>query len=175
MEKKTRKKSSLIQGINYIYVGIAIFVIALIVTIIMIKPKNKPKEIYIPNFVGMNVEEAQEKAKSMDLYLNFENGNNGTVVAQNPPYNENYKIKTGATIDIEVSSTKASVVVPKVVGKTKSEAIKELERLNLKVQVVEELSKKVEKGYVLKQEPQEDEIVKENDIVKLYISIGSEN
>lgn len=67
---------------------------------------------------------------------------------------------------------KESVQVPKLVGENFEEAKKDLEKVNLKVEKIEEKSSIIERGYVMKQEPTYNTTVEEGTTVKLYVSIG---
>lgn len=67
---------------------------------------------------------------------------------------------------------KEEVQVPKVVGENFEEAKKELEKVNLKVEKIEEKNSIIESGYVMKQEPTYNTTVEEGTTVKLYVSIG---
>lgn len=67
---------------------------------------------------------------------------------------------------------KESVQIPKLVGENFEEAKKELEKVNLKVEKIEEKSSIIESGYVMKQEPTYNTTVEEGTTVKLYVSIG---
>ena len=63
--------------------------------------------------------------------------------------------------------------MPKIVGKEYEEAVKALEEAKLKAEKVEETSKKVQEGYVTRQEPAENTQLNAGDTVKVYVSIGT--
>lgn len=67
---------------------------------------------------------------------------------------------------------KESVQVPKLVGENFEEAKKELEKVNLKVEKIEEKSSTLESGIVFKQEPTYNTTVEEGTTIKLYVSSG---
>ena len=63
--------------------------------------------------------------------------------------------------------------MPKIVGKEYEEAVKTLEEAKLKAEKVEETSKKVQEGYVTRQDPAENTQLNAGDTVKVYVSIGT--
>ena len=83
------------------------------------------------------------------------------------------KIKEGSTIKVVVSKGQEKTTVPKVVGMKQEEAVKELEDANLKAEIVEETSKKVEEGYVISQETDANSEAFAGDTVKIHVSKGT--
>ena len=65
-----------------------------------------------------------------------------------------------------------NVIIPRVVVETAEEAKSEIEKLNLKVETIQEESDFIEKGYVLRQEPIYNTTVEEGTTVELYVSMG---
>ena len=66
------------------------------------------------------------------------------------------------------------VEVPKVEGMLKEQAIDELYKFNLKYKESERYDPAVEEGYVIKQDPYQGSIIKANQLITLYISLGKE-
>ena len=62
-------------------------------------------------------------------------------------------------------------IIPKVAGMTFEEAKEKLEKMNLKVEKIEEKNKYIEYGYVIRQEPEDNTITEEGTTIKLYVSI----
>lgn len=62
------------------------------------------KDVYIPNLVGLTVQEAKEKTKKLGLYIkntsNENVSNSSIVISQEPEYMMNYKIKEKSIISI---------------------------------------------------------------------------
>ena len=83
------------------------------------------------------------------------------------------KIKEGSTIKVIVSKGQEKTTVPKVVGMEEEEAVKTLEEAKLKVEIIEETSKKVEKGYVISQETEANTEAFAGDTVKIHVSTGT--
>ena len=155
----------------------ALFLISLFGTIFILKVTT-PKEVAIPNVVGISREEAEKMIADNKLKLgevteeyNSEYAN-GYVISQDPAYRENFRIKENSTINLVVSLGLEETTVPKVVGMTEEEAIKALEEAKLKYEIKEEASKKVEEGYVIEQETDPDTTVNAGDTVIIHVSTG---
>ena len=137
-----------------------------------------PKDVDIPNLVGITKEEAEKAITERKLQLGEvkEEYNSeyekGKIISQEPPYRENYKIKEGTTMKFVVSLGIEEAVVPKVVGLKQEEAIKALEDAKLKYEIVEENNKKVEAGYVIEQETEPEKTVNAGDKVVIHVSLG---
>ena len=63
------------------------------------------------------------------------------------------------------------ILVPNVQGETFEEAKEILEMLNLKVEKIEEKNSNIEKGIVIRQEPEYNTTIKVGDNVKVYVSV----
>jgi serine/threonine protein kinase/beta-lactam-binding protein with PASTA domain len=92
----------------------------------------------VPNFVGQNVQVAQQWASEHGLTLNQQADNTsqqaaGTVTGQQPAANSAYQ--QGETITVEVSSGPQLVNVPDVTGQSLAQATQQLQQAGFKVQV----------------------------------------
>ena len=140
---------------------------------------TNPKEVEMPNLVGLSEEEAQNKLKQLNVIYekSSEEYNSeyakGYVISQDPPYAEKYNIKEKSTIKVVISKGVESATVPKVVGMKEEEAIAELQKANLKYEVIEETSKKVEEGYVINQNVAEGTTVNAGDTIQITVSSGT--
>ena len=85
---------------------------------------------------------------------------------------ENYTVKENSVVKVVVSKGENIKIVPNVVGKEQSEAESEIKAEELKVEVVQEASSRIEAGYVIRQEPEADEEVNAGETVKIYVSTG---
>lgn len=102
MEKKTRKKSKELQAMNKTtIILIILFLVSLIATMVILN-SGKTKEINIPNFVGMTITEAEQKAKKIGVKLEIERNNGTIITSQEPRFMEGYEIKKGATIKVVI-------------------------------------------------------------------------
>ena len=154
-----------------------LFLLSIFGTNLVMRLTN-PKEVDIPNLVGITREEAEKAISDRKLQLGEvkEEFNSeyekGKVISQDPPYRENYNIKEGTTIKFVVSLGIEETTVPKVVGLKQEEAIKALEDAKLKYEIKEENSKKVEAGYVIEQETEAEKTVNAGDKVVIHVSLG---
>ena len=98
----------------------------------------------------------------------------GKIISQDPAFKPNYSIKEKSTISVVVSKGQKIVTVPKVTGKEIQEAEDELTELGLKVEIQEEESKKVEEGYVIKQDLAANTEVNAGSTIILTVSKGVE-
>ena len=165
------------KGASFIIALILLFILSLGSTVIISNLK-KPKEVAIPNIVGVSKEDAQKQLQ--ELKLNFEieaeefNSQyaQGYIISQDPPYSEKNNIKIGSTIKVKVSKGVEEALVPKVIGMKREEAEKAITDAKLKYEVIEEESKKVEAGYVISQETEENIKVLAGDTVRIHVSTG---
>ena len=170
---KRHKALSIVIGL------ILLFALSLGGTLAVLNITNPP-EVEMPNVVGMSKEEAQQEIENAKLKFEVEKEEynaevpEGYVISQNPTYMEKYnKVKEGSTVSVVISKGQEKTTVPKVVGMEQEEAVKALEEAKLKAEIVEETSKKVEAGYVISQETEENTEVNAGDTIKIHVSIGT--
>ena len=149
---KTHKGLSIFIGL------LLLFVLSLGGTMLVLNLTNPP-EVAMPNVVGLSKEEAQKEIENVKLKFEIEKEEynkdvpEGFIISQDPTYMEKFnKVKQGSTVKVVVSKGEEKTTVPKVVGMEKDKAVKALEDAKLKVEIVEESSKKVQEGYVISQE-----------------------
>ena len=160
-------------------VGLILLFIITIGLTIGISNATRPKDVEIPNLVGKTVDEVKQILK--DNKLNYvEDGQEysteyeaGQIISQNPPYVEGRKIKENTDVKVVVSLGTEKTTVPKLKGLTKEEAEDAADEAKIKLEFVEEISKTVEAGIIIKQETDPDTEVNAGDTVKVYISIGT--
>ena len=139
---------------------------------------TEPKEVLMPNLVGVNLETAKKTINELGLVLetSAEEYNSeyekDVIISQEPKYTENYNIKMGTTMKVVVSKGIEKAVVPKVIGMSEEEATKTLEEAKLKTEIIEEENKKIEAGYIISQETDPNTEVYAGDIVKIHVSTG---
>ena len=179
---KNHKKLSIFIGL------ILLFSLSLGGTILALNITNPP-EVNIPNVVGMAKDEAQREVENEKLKFSIEKEEynkdvpEGFVISQKvdgdtigdftTTPSTDRKVKEGTTIKVIVSKGQEKTTVPKVIGMKQDEAIKALEDANLKAEVIEETSKKVEEGYVISQETDENAEAYAGDTVKIHVSTGT--
>ena len=170
---KRHKALSIIVGL------ILLFALSLGGTLLVLNITNPP-EVAMPNVVGLTREEAQKQIEDANLVfeVSSEEYNKdveaGHVISQDPSYMEGYNsVKEGSKVSVVISKGQETTTVPKVVGMEQEEAIKALEEANLKAEVVEETSRRVEEGIVISQETEADSEAYAGDTVKIHVSIGT--
>ncbi len=141
---------------------------------------GKPKDVDLPNFVGKTLEEAKYEAQNQNVSLEIQEEAfsdevpANEIISQEPPYIEGYQIKEKSIVKIVVSKGPEIVKMQKVVGMTYEEAENLLKNeLKLEVEKIEETSKTVEEGFVIKQSPEEGEELKAGSKVQVYVSKGT--
>ena len=176
-ENKFKKFIKEHKGLSIVIALILLFVLSLGGTI-AVSRLTEPKEVVLPNFVGVNIDEAKRIAEEKNLKIEISaeeyNGEyeEGKIISQDPLYSDNFNIKMGSTIKVVVSKGIEQATVPKVVGMKEEDAIKALEDAKLKVEKVEEENKKIEAGYVISQETEPDTKVLAGDTVIIHVSTG---
>lgn len=171
---KTHKGLSIFIGL------LLLFVLSLGGTMLVLNLTNPP-EVVMPNVVGLSKEEAQKEIENVKLKFEIEKEEynkdvpEGFIISQDPTYMEKFnKVKQGSTVKVVVSKGEEKTTVPKVVGMEKDKAVKALEDAKLKVEIVEESSKKVQEGYVISQETSPDTEAFAGDTIKIHVSTGVE-
>ena len=159
---------------------ILLFFIAFGGTMLVLKATN-PKEVEMPNIVGLTKDEAQQKVESAKLKFVVSSEEYNTdveenyIISQEPTYVEGYnRVKEGSEVKVVVSKGTEKTKVPKVVGMSKDDAIEAIENAKLKAEIVEESSKKIQEGYVISQETDANTEVNAGETVKIHVSTGTE-
>ena len=185
IEENKKQKNNILK--KYPKLKIVILIVALIVIFIasifitkVVIDAGSPKDIQIPELLGLTEAEVKEKLKdskleykiaSTDYSTEYEAGK---VMEQEPEYRENYKIKDSTVIMLTVSKGTEMTVVPKVVGETSYEmAVDKLTTAKLNAEKVEETSEKIPAGTVIKQEPEANTEIAAGETIKVYVSLGS--
>ena len=142
---------------------------------------TNPPEVEMPKVIGMTKDEAQKAIEDAKLVFEVEKEEyskdveEGKVISQDPTYMERFnKVKQGSTVKVVISKGQEKTKVPKVIGMKQDEAVKALEDAKLKVEVIEEPSKKVQEGYVISQEIDADTETLAGETVKIHVSTGVE-
>ena len=186
MQKNKKKENKFITFIKNhrvlsTFIGlILLFCVAFGGTMLVLHVTN-PKEVEVPNVVGLERDEAKQRIESAKLKFEVASEEYNTeveenhIVSQDPAYMENYnKVKEGATVKVVVSKGTEKTKVPNVKGKDKDEATQLIEDAKLKVEIVEETSKTVKEGYVISQEIDPDTEINAGETVKIHVSTGVE-
>jgi serine/threonine-protein kinase len=94
------------------------------------------------------------------------------VVDQDPDAGE--EAEEGSTITLEVSNGPGNVLVPPVENLPREQAIRELEKVGLKVSWEERPSDEVREGFAIETVPEEGQAVEKGSRVRLFVSSGPE-
>ena len=167
------------KGLSAFLGMIILFFLAFGGTMVFLNVTN-PKEVSLPNVVGITKEEAQKQIEDAKLKYEVDKEEynkdvaEGLIISQDPAYFEKYhSVKQGSTVKVVISKGTEKATVPKVVGMSQDDAIKALEDANLKAEVTEETSKKVQEGYVISQDVAENTEVSAGDSIKIHVSKGT--
>ena len=179
--KKQNKFITFIKGhkaLSAVVGLILLFVISLGATI-GISNATRPKEVQIPNLVGKTADEAKQILKENKInYVEEEPQYSteyeaGQIISQNPPFVEGRKMKQKTDMKVVLSLGTEKTTVPVLKGLSKEEAETAAKDAKIKLEIVEETSKTVEAGIIIKQEIDPDTEVNAGDTVKVYLSIGT--
>ncbi len=161
---------------------LAVLMMILIVTgwvaLDQLQAKWNVPEVVTPNVVGLPEEEAVHLLTAAGLEVErFDVENEEIppqhVVRQDPPGNLN--VKVNRTVRIWVSTGPASVTLPSFEGRTRQEAVAELENLGLLYRFEEEFSHRVPKGKIIRHDPPaQTTVIPGQTTVRLVISAGPE-
>ena len=140
---------------------------------------SSPKDVQIPNVVGKTRDEAKVEVENSKLKfvvakeIYSADVEEGRVISQDPTYKADFTIKEGNTISVVISKGKELAKMPKVIGAEYKNAETTLTDLGLKIEKIEEISQKVEEGYVISQEPDENTEIESGATVKIHVSKGN--
>ncbi|WP_194190526.1 Stk1 family PASTA domain-containing Ser/Thr kinase [Clostridium chrysemydis] len=168
------------NSIKKIIIGIVVAVVILAVGaggFFALSKMSKPKDVKLPNFVGMKIDDAQVEAKKYDLTLDIKKENSGkeegTVLNMDPKAGDT--VKEGSTVKVTVSAGKKKVEVPNVVEESLEDAKAILKSKGLtNISVSEEYSSSYGAGTVMSQNPSKGQEVTEDTDITLTVSKGPE-
>lgn len=165
--KRSRRRKWLIAG------GvIAALLLAAVLWFLLVGSKET-----VPNVVGRSVGDARARLaaagfKTQVFTEQTTRAPAGEVFRQSPEGGA--KAKKGSTVILTVSSGPGEVVMPDVSGDSKSEAIKKLEGLGLKVKIKRDFDPDIPRGRAIRTTPLAGEKAERGSEVDLYISRGPE-
>lgn len=143
-----------------------------------LKGLDKDK-IETPGFLGMTLEEAQEKAKELDLTvtLDGEELNSsyepGQIVRQTPE--EGTKIAKDEPIKVIIAAEEVELVeVPSLVGKTLEEASKLIKEAGFTESAEYKFDADSAENTILEQVPRAGDELEKGNVVKITVSMGKE-
>lgn len=181
-DKKPAKKVKVKKGFRITLpvmagVACAFLVSALIACFMILKSNNSPllsqqNDVELPNFVGMTENEVKNNLdfKYEIEYLYSGEYEQGMVMSQNPKPPKT--IKSGGTVKLKVSQGPQSSQLQDLSNYSRGEAERILSEMDVHVSIKTTPDKKVDRGYVVKTDPEKGSIIKSGDVVTLYVSSG---
>ena len=148
-------------------------------TVITLYYSMGQETISVPDLTGMTRDNAIKELKKvgLDKYKIIENESDtiqsGRVIKTSPQGGEEATSDTQIRIYISIGS--AQKTVPNVTNKAEQEAVRLIEEAGLKVEIKEAFDDKVEKGFVISQNPAADTKLEADSVVTLTVSKGPEN
>lgn len=86
---------------------IGIVIIGIFVGIGIFLNINMPKDVEIPNLIGLTVDKAEKVVKEIGLYIEVKGENTeGTIVYQDPPFSEGATVKNNTVIWVRLNKEK---------------------------------------------------------------------
>ena len=143
----------------------------------------------LPDFVGMTIEEAEEKAQKSELelqieYRDSEDGEEGVILGQDPEYDESaiIKIDKGSTVTVYVSKLPGDddekIKIPDYTGKDYEDVRERLIKLGFdknNISIIRQEDEDIDEDCVIKTFPGSGSEVPRDSEIKIYVSKGKEN
>ena len=176
-KKPKRKMKKWVKVVIALLICVVVFVGAMFGTLYLLTG-NRVKQVQIPSLVGLSIEEAKTKLNELGLQYELkeefspEGKEAGTILSQLPKYQDNYQINATEVMQLVVSKGLEMVIVPKVAGEEKEDAMQILTDANLKYEITEETHEKIQEGIVIRQEPEANQEVAKDSTVKIFVSLG---
>ena len=164
----------------WVWVGVAVVVLALLgLGVAAALGAFGPKQIAVPTLVGLTEDAAREALIEAGLAIgevgtaNSDTVELGLVISQDPPAGN--KVDEGAAVSIVLSVGIEQVGVPDVTDMTEAEAIDALRAAGLDYdKTIDEYNTEIEKGKVIRTDPEANAPVEKGRRVVLYVSAGAE-
>jgi len=177
--KEFYKKHKVLKVLTIILILIILFFGVMFGTIAILNG-TRPAQAIVPNLIGFSKEDAIEELKkagfgepkveeeySDEVEKNY-------VISQLPEFKEDFKVNVTTEVTIFVSKGSKIVDLPKkMIGKKLIDLITELDKLELKYDIVEEHSETVEAGIVLSVDQEEGEQITAATVLTIVVSKGS--
>ena len=180
-------KHSWATPVTVILVAIILFIAAMFGTIATLT--DRPEQAAMPNLIGdsngvgrlkkdeaiKTLEEVGFDVENIEIIEEYSDTvEEGYVISQNPKYVGEFRINVDDQITLVISKGQKIVTLPnKMIGKPIADVTKELDKLELNYEIIEENSEKVEADIVLAVSPDEGEEITAATVVQITKSIGS--
>ncbi|MDD6920694.1 MAG: Stk1 family PASTA domain-containing Ser/Thr kinase [Eubacteriales bacterium] len=172
---KKKKKSGKSKKKIFITIGAIVAVVAIAIAgFFILSPK---KDIKVPDFKGMTLEKANEKAEELkisikvDSYENSDKYKRDEIMSQDPKDGE--MVAEGATINVVISKGSEKGVVPNLVGKTEEQAKEMIKQYDFELGRVSEQDSSEPKGTVISQDPSSGNEIKSGETINIVVSNGN--
>lgn len=135
------------------------------------------KDIEVPDFKGMTIEEAEDKAEDLGIEVKIGKYEFSTeyeqdqIMDQDPNHGE--MVAKGDTVTVDISKGGERGVIPNLIGKSEEDAKKMIEDYGFELGTVKEKESHEEKGTVIEQDPSAGSEGKQGDTINITISDGS--
>ncbi|HVF33244.1 MAG TPA: Stk1 family PASTA domain-containing Ser/Thr kinase [Acidimicrobiales bacterium] len=144
---------------------------------VTIKVVAEAVKVKVPEFVGKDVDDAEDLAAAAGLNLTKTEEPSATVeadkvISQGSPAGT--EVAQGSAVAIVVSTGKGQKVVPDVGGDEAAEAANELGQAGFKTRTVREPSSTVDEGRVIRTDPPAGQRLDEGSVVTMVVSTGPE-
>ncbi len=184
--KQFYSKHKWARPVTILGIAMIIFIIAMCATIAIMNG-SRPNQVQIPNVSG-NSDGSERITKDEAIRILNELGftdisveeeyndevEEGYVISQDPEYRDNYAINVTKHITLTISKGQKIVTLPKnMVGKDVNDVKKELDKLELKYEIIEKNSETTQAGIVLEVSPEEGEEITAATTVQITVSKGS--
>ena len=181
-DKKPAKKVKVKKGFRVTLpvmagVAAAFFVSAIVACFMILKSNNSPllskqPDVELPSFVGMYEADVKNNKdfKYEVEYLYSGEYEQGVVMSQNPKPPKT--IKAGGLVKLKVSQGPMSSQIQDLSNYSRGEAERILKELEVNVVIKTIADKKIDRGYVVKTDPEKGTIIHSGDTVTLYVSSG---
>ena len=170
--------------------GAAVLLVIVVSIILLLWPSKdtdsqQNQSVTIPRFINRRIDEIEnddEYKEKYDFNITYENNNEydiGIIFYQNPSADRQQQVlKSGNKINIDLivsGGEELLHVMPNLVGKHYSDAINQLRRLNLELNIIEEsVISEVAKGYVVETRPSADGMIAKGNTVVIIRSAGEQ-
>jgi serine/threonine-protein kinase len=166
------------RGRNWPWFTIGLLALALLALLAFLAADGllAPDKKEVPDVVGKQLIQARQQLERAGFEVQTERVQSRAefdqVLDQDP--NAGEEAEKGSTITLEVSRGPGNVLVPTVAGLPREQALKELQKADLKVSVEERSSDDIREGYALRTTPEAGRQVVKGSRVTLFVSTGPE-
>lgn len=172
-KSKNKKKEDRIA----IVLGISTVVVIALIAMGIIFFINGGKNVTVPDFTNMTVEQAMSEAKRVGVQLEEEYSLSDTIeenhiISQDPEARKVVKKNEKIKIVVSIGSSGGNIAAPDLSNRTVEEAIEIILAADLKYFIVEEDSAEKKAGEIIRQTPLAGTKMNKDDIITLHVSKG---